>query len=201
MNNDYYYQNRLTKQLDLCLQHARSRRGSFAPWMVIPGISGSGKSSSVKSWIEQNELKSVYIDAVFLNVHPMKATYYPCLESNDFSVKLVADSKQMEELLTPKENEVNVIFGQNTIDEIDQNTLVVIDNYDKTSKKVRDELLQYIRFHHIVDVRNETKDHIVVRNPLMLVVIIDTSNLVTSHPLTDEELKLFGLDDYIGKSI
>lgn len=45
--------------------------------------------------------------------------------------------------------------------------------------------------------RVDNNDKVKTINPLLLLVIIDTANIITKQPLSEEELHLFSLDKYI----
>lgn len=191
-----YIENFLTKMLDAMLKEADSKEEykRFALWAPIPGLPGSGKTATVRAWLEYHVLKNVFIDATTLRAFDkeIQCMTFDGREASDINEEVTTFNKMG---LTTKK--VKTIFDSMTIDNIDRNTIVVIDNYDKASKEVREELFKYIHFHELVDARFDNEEAIKRINPLMLLVIIDTAELVTKAPLTKEELHLFGLDEYI----
>jgi len=168
----------------------------FCPWCIIHYLPGFGKTAETREWIKEKNLKSLWIDAPTLSVFEYEFDALPANDLQDFGAMIV-DNQQLENLFTAKKKTVSVIFSSEFIDKIDHDTVIVVDNYDKASQKQRDELIKLIRYHKVIDPRVDGNSKIKSINPLMLVVIIDDAELITSAPLTIEELKLFALDDFI----
>lgn len=189
-----FIENGITKILDGTLEMENDERcKKFAPWCVIYGLPGFGKTASINAWLEHHKYKNLVIDATTLRTQSNRISYID-FEGLKFREKDVATFSKIE----TKEKDVVTIFSSNVIDCIDSDTIVVIENYDKSSQEVRNELMKYIHYHQLVDLRvDDNSDRTKVINPRMLVVVIDTAQLVTIAPLTVDELKLFGLDEYI----
>lgn len=202
MNDEFIIENEITKELDEILERAKnSKSNDLAQGFILRHLPGSGATSIVKSWLENNNLKNLYISSSSLKVSNIECEYLPANElanTTELTARIVG-SDELTNLLTPKKTNVNVIFSSETIDSIDENTVVVLDDYDFASQEVRDELFNYILYHKLVDIRMETKDNVDYVKPLMLVIIIDTANLSAKHPLTLKELKLFGMDEKYAK--
>ena len=63
---------------------------------------------------------------------------------------LLIGKHELENLFTPfKESKSS--FDSSLIDEIDKQTVICIDNYDKASQEQRDELMKLIHYHHVID--------------------------------------------------
>lgn len=192
MDDYFYFENRITDLLDQLLEAARSGEYKFAPWAPIAGLTGSGKTASVKAWLKHNNIKSFYIDAPARAITQMEILvekahiFKECVR--------VVSSSELEDILGLKKEVVNVMFTSEEIDSIDNQTAIVIDNYSFASQEQRDELLKIIRRHTFVDPRSVTGKTVV--NPMLLVVIIETAALLLNNPLTDAELDLFGLEEY-----
>lgn len=177
----------LAHHLDRVLQAARSGKYDFAPWTPVIGLTGSGKTAIIKDWLKFHHLKNWYISGC-RSLSKIEVEYFPDY-TGEPSVKIVS-GKELEDLFTPKKKEINVIFSSNEIDNVDDQTVIVVDDYDRASKEVRKELYNLIRYHWVSDPRANNEKKIKVLNPLMLIVVIDDGN---RDVLNKEERNLFGM--------
>ena len=178
----------LSRSLDELLAYARSGKHDFAPWVPVIGMPGSGKTSIVKAWLEHNKLKNWYISGI-RSMSEIEVEYYPDVP-NEPQIRLIS-GQEPADLLTPKKKKVNVIFASDEIDDVDDQTVIVIDDYDRASEEVRKELFNLVAFHHVIDPRANNEKKIKVLNPLIMIVIIDSLN---TEVLSDAEKKLFAID-------
>lgn len=182
--------------LDSTLEMAKSGKYSFSPWLVLCSLPGFGKTASVRAWLEFNKLKNLWIDAPTLNIAEIEVE---CLPANDAHEEgaFIIDKDEWENLFTPYKKKVKVLFDSSSVDNIDKQTVICIDNYDKAPQAQRDELMKLIHYHRVVDPREENNDKIKVIDPLMLIVIIDLAKLVTDNPLTNDEMQVLDLEKYM----
>ena len=177
----------LAHHLDNVLAAARSGKYSFAPWTPVIGLTGFGKTTIIKDWLEFHRLKNWYISGV-RPLSKVEVEYFPD-PANEPSIRIVSN-KELEDYFTPKKKKVNVIFSSQEIDAVDDQTVIVIDDYDRASEEVRKELFNLVRRHWVVDPRADNENKIKVLKPLMLIVVIDNDN---SDVLSQEEKDLFGM--------
>ena len=188
-DEDIYTENRITRELDNLLIHAKTHNYKISSWGVATTLPGFGVSSSMKAWAKHNNIKTCYLNAPKLTLSKVNAQYMLANEPLEKEPSI----DDLDDLFALKENEASVILDNATIDDIDNYTFVIIDHYDEALPEVREELFRYIHYRKLVDPRIETKDHLVYKNPLMLMVIINQINIGHDGPLTKEEIKLFGL--------
>ena len=188
--------NHFTRALDSTLEMAKSGKYPFSPWVVLHSLPGFGKTASTLAWLEFNKLKNIRIDAPTLRISEIEVECLPANGPHEEGVFLIG-KHELENLFTPFKKKVKVVFDSSLIDEIDKQTVICIDNYDKASQEQRDELMKLIHYHHVIDPREENNDKIKVINPLMLIVMIDDAKLITKNPLTFEEMKLLGLEEFM----
>jgi MoxR-like ATPase len=186
--DDFYFETPLSKTLDKVLASVRNEKHKFAPCIPIVGLTGSGKTSVIKSWLKHYKLKNLYISGL-TSLSKVEVEYYPNRVS-DLKIQVVSND-ELVDLLTPKKKTVNVLFSSKEIDEVDDQTIIVIDDYDRAPLDVREELFNLIGFQRVVDPRVDDENKIKIVNPLMFIVVLDYSNLKV---LSEKELKLFGLD-------
>lgn len=196
MNDDLYIENSITNCLDEVLKAAKSEKYNFAPWIVIPGMTGCGKTASINSWLHYHDLKHVIIDAPALVVHPVEVKYCLADLMTEPSVRMV-NSGEMQELFDERRKIINVTLPSETIDSIDENTVVVLENFSFASREQIDELMRYLKAHEVVDLRVDNTEKIRVVNPLMIIVVVETTTLFTNNVFTKEEMKFLGLDGCI----
>ena len=185
---DIYIESNLSRTLDDLLAYAKSEKHSFAPWVPVVGLTGSGKTSIIKSWLKHNKLKNWYISGV-RPLSKVEVEYLPDIP-NEPSIRIVS-GEELKELFTPKTKTVNVLFSSEEIDNVDEETVIVIDDYDRASEEVRKELFNLIGYHRVVDPRADNEKKIKVLKPLILIVVIDASNL---DVLNNTEKHLFGIE-------
>ena len=188
--------NRFTRQLDSTLEMTKSGKYPFSPWVVLHSLPGFGKTASTHAWLEHRKLKHVWIDAPTLHISEIEVDCLPANGAHEKGVT-ITNADEITHLLTSYKKTVKVVFYSSFIDKIDRQTVICIDNYDKASQPQRVELMKLIHYHHVIDPREENKEKIKVIDPLMLVVLIDDERLMTNNPLTLEELRLFGLEEYM----
>ena len=80
---------------------------------------------------------------------------------------MLVNDEELENFLNPIKKEVNVIFTSDEIDSIDENTVIIIDDYLRTSLETRNELFNLIGYEKVIHIRlvenecerkNKTKD-------------------------------------------
>lgn len=190
---DLYIENNTTKTLDYLLEEAKSGKYDLAPFGVVCGLTGFGKTASVKAWLNHYNMKHLYISAPQRNITEIEAEVFNT--SLPTSKVSVVNQKELEEIFMPRKTTLNVMFTSDEIDAIDENTVVVIDDYCMATKAQRKELLKYIRKCIIADPRSESG--YTLKNPLFIIIIIDQTALITNNPLSDSEIKLFRLEKYL----
>ena len=186
---DVFLHNPLTEALDEVLDFARKHPNGLAPWIPISGLTGSGKTSTIKSWLKRHHLKNWYIEG-FLKVNEVEVDCYPNLSSKPKVSVVISDT--LEHLLTPSKKKVKVLFSPEDIDAVNQDTIVVIDDYDRYDEEARKALRDIIETNRVVDIRADNEDKTRVIRPLMIIVVIDTCNVAN---LSEQEKELFALDD------
>ena len=179
---------RLSRDLDEALEGLKNGDYKAPLFFPVVGLTGSGKTSIIKGWLEHRKLKNWYISGC-RPLTKVEVEYYPKL-SNEPQVRMVTGG-ELEKLLTPKTKTVNVLFSSDEIDNVDDQTIVVIDDYDRASDEVRKELYSLI-YNRVVDPRVENENKIRLIKPLMYVVVVDYSNIKV---LNTKEKILFGLTD------
>ncbi len=186
---DLYFETSLSKSLNKVLEEARSGKLNYAPVVPVVGMTGSGKTSIIKEWLRHYKLKSWYISAA-MPLSKIEVEYFQDMPANQ-SVRVVSND-EMTDFLTPKKKVVNVLFSSDEIDEVDDQTIIVIDDYDRATEEVRNELFNLVRRNQVIDVRADNENKIKVLKPLMLIVVIDSLN---TKVLNETELKLFGINE------
>lgn len=185
---DVFLESELSKSLDRLYEYATSKKHGFAPWMPVVGMPGCGKTSIIKSWLKHKKVNYWYISGI-RSLSKIEVEYYKDAPKEP-EIRLVSN-EELIDLLTPKKKKVNVIFASDEIDAVNDQTVIVIDDYDRASEEVRAELFKLIAFHQVVDPRVNNENKIKIINPLMLVVVIDTMN---TNVLNEDEKKLFVID-------
>jgi len=186
-SDDLYFESQISRALDKVLESARSKKHGFAPWIPIVGLTGSGKTSIIKEWLKHYQLKNWYISGGRA-ISKVEVEYFPNFSSEP-KVQIVT-GKELVDLLTPKKKIVNVLFSSKEIDDVDNQTIIVVDDYDRAPLDVRNELFNLIKFHQVIDPRIENENKTRILNPLMMIVVLDYGNLKS---LSEKELKLFDL--------
>ena len=182
-----YIENSLTRFLDELLKASDNNKGEHCVWAPITVLPGFGTTSSIKGQLEHNNLKHLYVDAGLRNVAKFKVECFPKLRPN--SIRIVTND-EMEKIFTPIEKEVNVIFTSDEIDSIDDNTIIIIDDYARVSKETRDKLYNLIAYETVIDIRyNESECKRRVK-PKLIVVVLDE---ILADNLSEKEKKLFGI--------
>ena len=184
---DLYFENDLTKHLDEALDYAKNKRKGSTTFVPIMGSTGSGKTSIVKSWLEHHKLKNWFFSAC-RPIGEVEVECYPEL-SEEPSVRVVSGS-DLERILTPKKKKIKVLFSSMDIDNVDENTIVVIDDYDRADIETRAELEALIRYGKVIDPRVEDNSKTRILHPIMIIAILDSWNL---DALTDAKKSLFGV--------
>ncbi len=136
--------NNLEDALECYLEAAKASNRQYAPLMVVAGLSGFGKTARVKSWCEENNLKTVNIDAASCHVNQVEVEYSSL--NSLFTDSTIVASEELEYLMTPKKNVVNVMLDSQTLDSIDGETVLVIDNYDRATLDVRNEWCMFFDY-------------------------------------------------------
>ena len=185
---DLYFETGLSRELDRFLAYAKSHEGD-APFMPVSGLTGGGKTSIIKSWLSHNHLKNWYIEG-YRKAKEVEAEYYPDLSSGP-SVQLVSGDR-LNDLLTPKKTTVSVLFSEEEIDAVDEQTVIVIDDYDRFREKERQALFDLIAYRRVVDLRSKNPDKTVALHPLLMIVVLDAGNFAI---LNSEEKRLFGITE------
>lgn len=185
---DLYFETGLSRELDRFLAYAKSHEGD-APFMPVSGLTGSGKTSIIKSWLSHNHLKNWYIEG-YRKAREVEVEYYPELSSGP-SVRLV-NGNELNDLLTPKMKKVPVLFSEEEIDAVDGQTVIVIDDYDRFGEKERQALFDLIAYRRVVDLRSENPDKTATLCPLMMIVVLDAGNFAI---LNNDEKRLFGITE------
>ena len=150
-----YIENRITRFLDDLLKASENRISDHCVWAPIIMMPGFGVTSSIEGWLEYNNLKNFYITATLRNVAKFKVECFPPLSGNDIRI---VGAQELERLFTPVEKEVNVIFTTDEIDSIDENTIIVIDEYARACDETRKELFDLIAFENVIDIRYNESD-------------------------------------------
>lgn len=185
---DLYFETGLSRELDRFLAYAKSHEGA-APFMPVSGLTGSGKTSIIKSWLSHNHLKNWYIEG-YRKAREVEVEYYPELSSGP-SVRFVSGD-MLNDLLTPKTKKVPVLFSEEEIDAVDGQTVIVIDDYDRFGEKERQALFDLIAYRRVVDARSENPDKATTLRPLMIIVVLDAGNFAI---LNNDEKRLFGITE------
>ena len=186
---DLYVENRLTRNLDEALAAAKSGKYRLPLFFPVIGMTGSGKTSTIQAWLKHHKLMNWYICGS-RSLSKVEVEYFSDFP-NDSGVALVSN-EELEDFFTPKKKMINVLFSSDEIDDVDDQTIIVVDDYDRYSEKVRGELFQLIRYGRVIDPRVDNNDKIKVLKPLMIIAVVDYLN---TKVLNEEELIFFGLND------
>ena len=183
-----YIENGLTRTLDKLLEASEKHKGSHCLWIPIVKLPGFGTTSTLKAWLKHNNLNYLYVDAGLKRVTKFEVECFKKI--NYKSNIMIVNDEELENFLNPIKKEVNVIFTSDEIDSIDENTVIIIDDYLRTSLETRNELFNLIGYEKVIDIRlveNECERKI---KPKIIVVVLDESLL---DNLTDEEKRLFAV--------
>ena len=183
-----FIENGLTRSLDELLKASESHKGSHCLWVPIIRLPGFGTTSTLRAWLKHNDLKNLYVDAGLKSVTKFEVE---CFKKISYKTEIMfVNNEELEDFLKPIKKEVNVIFTSDEIDSIDENTVIIVDDYLRTSSETRNELYNLIRYEKVIDIRiteNECERKI---KPKIIVVVLDETLL---DDLTAEEKKLFGI--------
>ena len=185
MFEDIYIENGQTKMLDATYKAAKEKKIK-SPCSIIYGLTGSGKTSITNSWLKHYGYKYVELDATSLKMTKFQIPDNSIPSLNEGVVML--DKDMMNELFKPKYKDVNVILSSGVIDNITEDTIVFIDNYDRAEPNVRLELFKFIKECKVVDIREESG--IKKIHPFMFIIIIDS---LGKNELSTEERQIFGI--------
>ena len=187
---DYIYiQSDLTDALDAHLEFAKANHNS--PVFTVTGLTGSGKSKITESWLKHNKLKYLPISGCWACLEQVEVD---CLRAYDFAFKegvYVMDSEMTKQALSSYKKKVPVLLSSAQIDDIDENTVVWIDDYDRASEEVRLALFDLICNLTVVDPRVDGNTKLKRVRPLMFVVIIDSWG---AQKLSEKERQVFHID-------
>ena len=186
---DLYLENNLTRALDEALAAAKSGKYRLPLFFPVIGMTGSGKTSTIQAWLKHHKLKNWYI-CESRSLSKVEVEYFSDFP-NDSGVALVSN-EELEDFLTPKKKMINVLFSSDEIDDVDDQTIIVVDDYDRCSEEVRKELFQLIHRGCVTDPRADNNDKIKVLKPLMIIAVLDYLN---AKVLNEEESNFFGLND------
>ena len=186
---DLYVENRLTRNLDEALAATKSGKYRLPLFFPVIGMTGSGKTSTIQAWLKHYKLKNWYIYGS-RSLSKVEVEYFSDFP-NDSGVALVSN-EELEDFFTPKKKMINVLFSSDEIDNVDDQTIIVVDDYDRYSEEVRGELFQLIRYGRVIDPRVDNNDKIKVLHPLMIIAVVDYLN---TKALNEEELNFLGLND------
>ena len=187
---EFYFENRTTKYLDDI--YATIKDGVESPVAVIPGGPGSGKTASVRSWLEHNKHEYATINADEYQMLTTEITYTKADEITTPKISILT-KERVEELLEEKTAQVSYILTPEQIAKLDENTIVFIDNYDRASEEVRKALFEMILRRLVVDISMPGKDRRRKIRPLMFIVILDSWHCTLEKVLTEAEMQIFGL--------
>ena len=190
---DIYIECDITRMLDDGLKAAKENKDALSPVVPIVAPTGFGKTAITKSWLKHYSLKHIYLDASLLRIHEEEGETLPAYNLKEGAYML--DSKAFTAMLTPETRKFKTIFDPSVIDQLNRETILVIDNYDRASQEVRDELLKLIIHNRVVDVRTENNTKIRQVDPLMMVVIIEEINVIMNHVLSPLEMKIFRIEE------
>ena len=183
---DLYFETALSKELDRFLAYARDHHG-VAPFMPVVGLTGSGKTSIIRSWLKHTQLKSWYIEG-YRQAKAVEVEDFPPLPAEP-GIRLIS-GEELAKWLTPRKKTIDALFTPEELDAVDPQTVIVIDDYDRFGEKERKALFDLIAHKRAIDVRSEKADKTKVLNPLMIIAVLDAGNC---RILNEEEKRLFGL--------
>ena len=186
----FYFENKITKCLDEV--YATINNGIESPVAVISGSPGSGKTSSVISWLEHNDYKYATINADEYQVLKTEITYTEADEITTPKISILT-KERVEELLEEKTMKVSYILTPEQIAKLDKDTIVFIDNYDRADEEVRKALFTMVAKRCVVDISLPGKDRIRKIRPLMFIVVLDSWHCTLEKVLTEEEMTVFGM--------
>ena len=188
--DDIYTENRLTRFLDSVYKDIMAGKILLPPCIPIEGPPGSGKTSIIRSWLKHNKFKYIEIDATTICPYKFEYEYLPIDESNNPEVRIV-NSSELTDLITPKKRAVDVYFSPDMIDEMNKDTIIFIDNYDRASLDNRMALMQLVKDLVVIDPREENTKKLKRINALMFMIVFDSS--INHNEFTIEEKQCFGL--------
>ena len=183
-----YIENGLTRTLDKLLEASEKHKGSHCLWIPIVKLPGFGTTSTLKAWLKHNNLNYLYVDAGLKRVTKFEVKCFKKV-SHKSNIMLV-NNEELENFLKPMKKEVNVIFTSDEIDSIDENTVIIIDDYLRTSLETRKELYNLIGYEKVIDIRSPENECERKINPKIIVVVLDETLL---DDLTVAEKRLFGI--------
>ena len=152
---DYIYvENKLTRCLDSVYKDIIAGKVLLPPCIPIAGLPGSGKTLIIRSWLKHNKFKYIKIDATTIRPYKFEYEYLPIDEVTTKEVRIVYSS-ELTDLITPKKRAVGVYFSPDMIDEMNKDTIIFIDNYDRASLDNRMALMQLVKDLVVIDPREE----------------------------------------------
>ena len=188
---DYIYvENKLTRALDGLYNDILAGKYPLSPCFPVIGLPGSGKTSIIRSWLKHNKFKYIEIDATTICPYKFEYEYLPIDELTNPEVRIVTSS-EITDLITPKKRTVDVYFSSNMIDDMNNDTVIFIDNYDRASLDNRMALLQLVKDLVVIDPREENSSKLKRINALMFIIVFDST--VNHNEFTPLEKQLFGL--------
>ncbi len=87
---------------------------------------------------------------------------------------------------------VPVLFSEEEIDAVSEQTVIVIDDYGRFGEKERQALFDLVAYRRVIDLRSKNPDKTVILNPLMMIVVLDAGNYAI---LNNDEKRLFGITE------
>jgi len=188
--DDIYVESRLTRSLDSVYNDVITGKFQLPPCFPIAGLPGSGKTSIIRSWLKHNKLKYIEIDATTICSTKFEYEYLPIDELTNPDVRIV-NSSELTDLVTPKKRIVDLYFSLNMIDNMNNDTVIFIDNYDRASLDNRMALLQLVKDLVVIDPREENTNKLERIDALMFIIVFDSS--INHNEFTPVEKQLFGI--------
>ncbi len=190
---DIYIEGPITKMLDAALKEAKENKTPYCPARTVYGPSGFGKTAITKSWLKHYNLKHVYLDASLLRIKEEEGETLRAYNLKEGAYSFDPDT--FKAMLTPEKKTFKTILDPSIIDQLNRDTILVIDNYDLAPQEVRDELLQLLMHNHVTDVRATSNTKIRQVDPLLIIVIIEEINVIVNHVLSPLEMELFHIEE------
>ncbi len=200
--------NPIVNALNEVLESAKKNPG-LMPVLPIEGLTGSGKSSIVLEWLEENNVVNKFQRSVFVtnnianfdlekaNISFMKADegWFKDMVAHGgeelyilYKGKIQSINKENcikhhlnLESLIESTNDDELIFSKAIIDCIDENTILLFDHYDRFDLKIIEAFCNLIKKREVT-VLDDLGNKIKTKiNCLMMIVIIDYSNSRKLH--------------------
>jgi len=187
--DDLYIESNITRLLDDKLKESKESKDFLRPCAMVRGLTGSGKTPIIKSWLNHNNLKYLFIDAQSMSLSSVEVEYTDW--DSVFNGENMVTLTKIEPSV--KKKYIDVLLTSSDIDLMNEgNTVVVIDNYDWAPYQVRKHLLNLFLNQVAADPRSESDNFSTKLEGILMFVLVDHPNHEIGEPYDAIEEQIFG---------